>query len=129
MTNKPILCLDFDGVIHAYTSPWTNPETISDSVTPGFFDWAQEAGKLFRLVIYSSRSKSPDAKFEMNKWFLREFAAYRAAGGKADLPSIEFAHEKPAAFLTIDDRAVCFDGDWNNFVPARMRAFKPWNKR
>jgi hypothetical protein len=129
MNNKPALCLDFDGVIHSYTSPWTDPETISDHVTPGFFDWAQEAAELFRLVIYSSRSKSREAIFEMNKWFLREFAAYRAAGGKADLPIVEFAHEKPAAFLTIDDRAICFQGDWGELRPEKLRQFKPWNKQ
>jgi hypothetical protein len=126
---KPVLCIDFDGVIHEYNSPWIDPETISDHVTPGFFDWAAEAGRLFRLIIYSSRSKSTEAIFEMNKWFLREFAAYRAAGGKADLPSVGFAHEKPAAFLTIDDRAICFDGDWTKLDPTRLRAFKPWNKQ
>jgi hypothetical protein len=128
MKNKPTLCLDFDGVIHQYTSPWTDPEIISDHVTPGFFDWAQEAGQLFRLVIYSSRSKSREAIFAMNKWFLNEFALYHLQGGTADLPAIEFAHEKPAAFLTIDDRAICFSGDWGELRPEKLRQFKPWNK-
>jgi hypothetical protein len=42
---------------------------------------------------------------------------------------ITFAHEKPAAFMTIDDRAFCFEGDWSEIEPADLLNFKPWNKR
>lgn len=34
---------------------------------------------------------------------------------------------KPAAFLTIDDRALTFDGLWPNID--ELKGFKPWNKR
>ena len=130
MGDKPILCLDFDGVIHSYTSGWQGDTTISDPVVEGFFEWAEQAAKFFKLVIYSSRSKNPDAITAMQMYLYAERKRWRAAGGKSetnDALSFEFASEKPAAFLTIDDRALTFDGTW----PAidGLRSFKPWNKK
>ena len=127
---KPILCLDFDGVIHSYTSGWQGDTVISDPVVPGFFEWAEQAAKFFTLVIYSSRSKNPDAITAMQIYLYEQRKLWRAAGGMhaSEEPlSFEFADQKPAAFLTIDDRAIQFDGTWPD-VEA-MRAFKPWNKR
>lgn len=129
---KPILCIDFDGVIHRYDSPWTDAVTISDGATDGFFEWAEQAAKLFRLVIYSSRSKDPAAIIAMQGWLVRERNAWRDRGGmhETDAPlGFEFADEKPPAFATIDDRAIQFNGDWSAINPVELRAFKPWNKR
>ena len=39
---------------------------------------------------------------------------------------LEFPTKKPAAFLTIDDRAICFDGTFPS--KDEMLNFKPWNK-
>jgi hypothetical protein len=128
--NKPILCLDFDGVIHSYTSGWQGDTTISDPVVPGFFEWAEQAAKYFKLVIYSSRSKNPEAIRAMLMYLHEQRELWRAAGGKTETfepLSFEFADEKPAAFLTIDDRALTFDGTWPDVE--MLRAFRPWNKR
>lgn len=130
--DKPILCLDFDGVIHRYDSGWQGATTISDRATPGFFEWAEKAAQHFRLVIYSSRSKEPKAIEAMQLWLVAERKRWRAEGGMHAIEaplSFEFASEKPAAFLTIDDRAITFQGDWSLLPPADLLAFKPWNKR
>jgi hypothetical protein len=132
--SKPILCLDFDGVVHRYDQPWTTADEIRDHATLGFFEWAEKAAEYFALVIYSSRSKDPGAISAMMAWMVAERKLWREQGGKSatGVPvQFEFAHVKPAAFLTIDDRAVCFDGDWSalELDPALLRGFKPWNKR
>jgi hypothetical protein len=129
--SKPILCLDFDGVIHSYKSPWTNAETISDDVTEGFFEWAEKAAQHFTLVVYSSRSKSEVAVTAMQFWLYEQRKKWRARGGMHQIDerlSFEFASEKPAAFLTIDDRAICFEGDWSKLDPGDLALFKPWNR-
>jgi hypothetical protein len=127
--NKPILCLDFDGVIHSYERGWQNGE-IYGTVTPGFFEWLEEVRPLFKIVVYSSRSQTDDGVIAMTRWLHKQRNEWIATGGQRDpvLPlEIEFANEKPPAFLTIDDRAICFMGDWGALRPAELRQFKPWN--
>lgn len=129
-TTKPTLCIDFDGVIHAYRAGWQKG-VIYDDVTDGFFEWAEQAAEHFKLVVYSSRSKNPVQIEAMQCWLIEQRRKWRERGGMhaIDSPlSFEFASEKPPAWLTIDDRAVCFRGDWSapELSPAAMRAFKPW---
>ena len=134
MRSKPILCVDFDGVIHAYTSPWSNATTISDGPVPGALRWLWKATEWFDVQVYSSRSKDLEARSAMRYWMAAHSADefghdHPMAEGRNFAYPITFAHEKPAAFLTIDDRAFCFEGDWSDLDPADLLSFKPWNKR
>ena len=132
--SKPILCIDFDGVIHSYDKGWQDG-TIYGTVVDGFFEWAEVAKNYFRLVIYSSRSKDDTGVVAMGAWLHEQRSIWRKASGfPNDGPeptTLEFAYEKPAAFLTIDDRALTFNGDWYDdaWWPEKLRAFKPWNQR
>jgi hypothetical protein len=135
---KPILCIDFDGVIHSYESGWKGATVIPDPYIPGFFAWAIEATKYFDLVVYSSRSKDPDGPRAMREWLgTQSINAIEVGEVSRDFEwsrlfnYITFAHEKPAAFLTIDDRAICFKGVWSHpdLNPTSLITFQPWNKR
>lgn len=127
---RPILCLDFDGVIHSYERGWQDGE-LYGTVTPGFFEWAAKAKRHFALVVYSSRSSDIKLRAEMVAWFAKRITdAYGLAPDRAlRFDDFKFAHEKPKAFLTIDDRAVTFMGNWTDtgLDPATLRAFQPWN--
>lgn len=131
-SSKPVICIDFDGVIHKYSQGWQDG-SIYDDVVPGFFDWVERVRDSFTLVIYSSRSATEAGIAAMAEWFVVQRAAWVNDGGvirsKENL-SIKFAREKPPAWLTIDDRAICFTGNWADarLTPEAMRAFKRWNE-
>ena len=133
---KPILCIDFDGVIHSYEKGWQDG-SIYGEVVPGFFEWARGASKQFNLVVYSSRSKHPKMLHEMKEWLHEKYRKHLLFErldpelSESLEEMLEFAAEKPAAFLTIDDRAIRFDGDWGatELSPETLLSFKPWNKR
>lgn len=133
---KPTLCLDFDGVLHSYSSGWKGADVIPDPPVPGAMQFLLDASSVFTIAIFSSRSHQPGGLQAMQVWlalWLREWASERPSrwpsdGWRADLlASIQWPTEKPAAFVSIDDRAIQFNGTW----PAieELRAFKPWNKR
>ena len=129
---KPTLCIDMDGTIHAFSKGW-HDGTLYDDVTDGFFEWAEQAAKQFKLVIYSSRSATDEGRAAMLAWLIEQRRAWREAAGmhdETDAPlGFEFADKKPAAWLTIDDRAVRFNGDWSavELAPNTLRMFRPWN--
>ena len=44
-----------------------------------------------------------------------------------ELDNVTFPSKKPAAFLTLDDRCICFNGAFPTME--EMLEFKPWNKK
>ncbi len=113
---KPILSLDFDGVIHWYRNGWKGLTVIDDDPVPGAKEFIEKAQNYFEIVVFSSRSSSRAGIEAMQTWMK-----------KNDFPKVTFSKDKPKAFLTIDDRAIQFTGDWLD--PEELLGFKPWNKK
>jgi hypothetical protein len=131
--SKPILCLDFDGVIHSYSSGWQGAGVANDPPVAGTLEFLHEATKHFRVMLYSSRSKSFAGRRAMRRYMREHF--YLPLTFSPDHHH-DFLHEaigypwfKPSAFITIDDRALTFTGNWSDFAPPTLKAFRPWNKR
>lgn len=128
-TFRPTICIDFDGVIHSYDNGWQGG-VIYGHVVPGFFEWAEKAAKCFRLVVYSSRSAIQVQVDAMSMWMLDRYTVWHGSpDGFSQL--FEFASEKPPAWVTIDDRAIRFDGDWSaaELQPEAIAIFLPWMHR
>lgn len=126
---KPILCVDFDGCIHSYTSGWKGPTEIPDPPVEGALKWLYQASEHFLINVYSSRSNTSEGVAAMQKWFLiYAFDQLSAEQAQVLIGRLVFPRDKPAAFLTIDDRAVCFNGNWSalHLDPKRLREFKAW---
>lgn len=127
---KPILCLDFDGVVHSYSSGWQGADVITDPPVAGAMRFIWDATEYFRVAIYSSRSCQPGGLRAMRKYVTHHFReAWASDRTTCDdkLAEIEWPREKPSAMVSIDDRALTVDGTWPT-VSALLR-FKPWNKR
>lgn len=140
MTYTPILCLDFDGVIHGYQSGWKGAGNIPDMPVPGAIDFilkAVEAG--WDVQIFSSRSKNPFGRLAMKRWLARHIgyawldghnsptlAEAECLGDAREFAThkIKWPWFKPAAMVTLDDRAIQFTGEWPD--PSELRKFKPW---
>ena len=127
---KPILCLDFDGVLHSYTSGWQGADVIPDPPVEGAIAFLYEAIMAFDVQIYSSRSHQEGGIQAMQDWLVsweRAWLATQAAHPRTSLLlHVTFPTEKPAAMVTIDDRAITFTGIWPD-IPT-LQQFKPWNK-
>lgn len=145
---KKIICFDFDGVIHEYTSPWTREDEIHDGPVEGVFDFMCKlilTGE-YEIAVYSSRSKSYAGVNAMRIWMTYNFEKY-AFKEKKDfyvkqfidsidpldsvvlsfIGNLSFPETKPHAFISIDDRAITFRGTFRDMFE-KIENFKPWNR-
>ena len=115
--------------MHKYTSGWQGSAVIPDPPVNGAIMWLWEATKTFKVVIYSSRSKTDAGISAMREWIAMH--ALHQLGPEHPMATgnsgIEFSNEKPSAFLTIDDRAITFHGNFDVLSPGELLKFKPWN--
>lgn len=113
------VCIDFDGVIHSYTSGWQGMETIGDPPVDGAFAAIEQyllSG--LRVAVFSSRSCAEEGIAAMRNWFLR------SGMGEAVFEFLEFPFHKPPALLYIDDRGFHFKGKFPS--AAYVMEFVPW---
>lgn len=118
---RSTLAVDFDGVLHAYTSAWKDAAHIPDLPVPGAFAWLEAMTAHFDVVIFSTRCKEIAGPAAMCAWFKKHGMA------PGIIKRFSFQAEKPAALIYLDDRAWQFSGTFP--TKEEIDAFKPWNKR
>ena len=66
--SKPTLVLDFDGVLHSYTSGWKGAAVIPDPPVPGALEFVVRALERFEVAVLSSRSHQWGGRGAMKRW-------------------------------------------------------------
>ncbi len=124
---KPILCLDFDGVIHSYSSGWKGADVVPDPPVSGGMAFIVEAVDHFSVQIFSGRSNQDGGIPAMKEWLFKCLHAEVPEAANSTFASIGWPLEKPPALVTLDDRALTFHGTWPSIES--LKRFQPWNKR
>ena len=68
MERRKLICLDFDGVLHSYSSGWKGVRNIPDPPVHGALEWLCEALSRFDVAILSSRSHQWGGRRAMKGW-------------------------------------------------------------
>ena len=118
----PAIAIDFDGVIHAHTSEWTNAHDIHDPPVDGALAFIREAIDAgFHVVIHTTRARTATTVPEIYAWLQKH-----GLEEKYTWP-IEVTALKPAATIYIDDHGWRFEGAWPSIET--IKGLKPWYKR
>lgn len=113
------ICIDFDGVIHRYDTPWINAATIPDPPVDGTIQWMNDMAAHFTLVVFTTRAQTLDGKLAVEDYLKRN-------GWEHGF--ILITDKKPPALLYIDDRAFRFTGPGSLPTAQDIHQMKPWNK-
>ena len=99
-------------------TPWQGAHIIPDPPVKGAIIWLREMmdNPDYFVNIYSSRSSQEGGIAAMKDW-LDKYMIW-------DRNKIHFPTQKPIAYLTIDDRAICFRGTFPSVQ--ELDNFKPW---
>lgn len=112
---RRIVCFDFDGVIHSYTSGWQGDSVISDPPVDGIRDVMKQLLELgYEVVIHSARCSSEEGLIAIFKYL-----------EKYKIPYSYLSDTKPIAFCYVDDRALKFTGETKGLVD-EINNFHSW---
>ena len=151
---KRTIALDFDGVLHSYKSGWQGPTNIPDPPVPGAIEFLlQLIDEDWDIAIFSTRSTKWGGRKAMKKWlryhagisWLVQFdnsteVLWQSCPVGMDPIEVEADNAghwlarqvrwplaKPPAFVSLDDRAIRFTGEWPGME--ELNRFKPWYLR
>ena len=111
MTKKKTILVDLDGVLNEYNGKFD--ENIIPEIKDGAIEFVQNLHQNYTIKVFTTRNKILTAK-----WLVKN---------NLDKYISDITDIKEPAFLHIDDRCICFDGNFNNTIN-QIQNFKPWYK-
>jgi len=113
---KPIICLDFDGVVNNYKG-WRDEgfNVILDTPVQGTQEAIKKLREKYTVVIHSVRCSHHGGRQSIVEYL--EKYGITVDGVTAN---------KPLASMYVDDKAIPFDGNWDRAL-RRIKRFKQWS--
>ena len=108
--NRPVVCVDLDGVLNLFDE-YRGPE---------YFHPPRAGAREFLLALRNSGYRVVVFTVRWHEWV----RAWLQQHGLADCVD-DVTDRKPPAHAYLDDRAVCFDGDFGAALQ-RIREFRPF---
>jgi len=133
---RPLLTIDFDGVLNSYKSGWEGVDVINDPPNENAINFLlavlpaynAETGQItddkgLSVAIFSSRCRDESGVMAIKRWLKR----WGLPDYYIDHGILRFTAVKEAGFLHIDDRAWTFRGEFPSLED--VKSFKPWWKQ
>ena len=118
--NKPVLALDFDGVLLSYKDG-----VCEGRPTTGAIDFLDEVTKSFHVSVYSCRNGVPSNVDGIKNWLIQIITESRPTVRAHEiLRNMSISVVKPEAHVYLDDKAITFEGTWPSIET--LLKFKPW---
>lgn len=108
---KKTLLIDLDGVLNQYDGKFD--ENFIPPVKDGAYQFLQNLSQNFVIKIFTTRNRLLTSKW-LSQNDLDKFVT-------------DVTNVKDSAFLHIDDRCICFDGNFENTL-SKIDDFKPYWK-
>lgn len=106
---KKILLIDLDGVLNEYKGDF-NKDFIAPP-KPETKEFLKNLSYKYEIKIFTTRNK-----FLTTKWVIK----YELDKYVSEVTNIK----ESATYLIIDDRCICFDGNYDNLINA-IKKYKP----
>lgn len=124
------IAVDFDGVIHSYTTPWINAHTIPDPPVEGAIEWLGQMVQKFQVIIHTTRGETWRGRRAIRAWLKRySQALWWPAPGFVGIEEVRVVYKEPKALIYLDDRAVRFEGPGTFPTAEQIHRARPWNKQ
>ena len=109
--DRPIVCIDLDGVLNTFDE-WRGADHFHDP-RPGSREFLERLNELgYRVVVFTTR-------------WAPHVGAWLTQHGLSVYVS-EITDKKPPAIAFIDDRAICFRGDYDETLSDLIRFRTHW---
>ncbi len=112
LPRQRVICIDFDGVIYQ-NMKYQGTAILNGSPVPGVVAALEELSKTSKIIINSSRFEVDEGLKAVREWMINNGMDY------------ELSKYKPTADIYVDDRGVCFNGDWQATIE-EIKGFRQW---